>query len=105
MMAKSAATPRVVGSLQEVRDPADRVLGRDNLEVWEALERAFVDQAGDRVRNLNETGALPDKRIALIGHRETPALLPLTGQDMEVDRHIHLLGGRPEWIVEGALER
>ena len=104
--------PGVVGPVHVVRQPAGVILGRHDQQLGKALQNAAQDDIRNRLLDLvdqphvHALTAGPDH----VGGRPLAGVLlfPVAlfaGHHMQADRHVQLLGGRPEGIVLGAAIR
>ena len=85
-----------VHTLQVIGDPADIVLGRDDLQIREAVEHAREDQHAERFLDL-----VAEHGRAHIALAPIPlALDPHAGDRVQADRHVHFLRRRPERVVD-----
>src|SRR5262245_20762875 len=107
---RAVAPPVVVHVLEERGDPPGPDLRSDNAETREPVEHLRVDEARHPVGRLRDCAAhrlevrqlREELRHALTRDLACLARLPAPGQfqpDVDVDRHLLLLGGGPERVV------
>src|SRR5262249_29922341 len=88
---------RAIHALEVVRQPAAVVFRRDDLELRKPIEHPGEDEDAERALDLVREDSGPHVAIA-----EIPLALPSHPRDgVQADGHPHLLGSRPECIIDG----
>src|SRR5919108_2038380 len=94
----------IVPLFQDKRNPAKLVLDEDDFELGETLEHTGIDQvieAVDRLEkfHVNAVGFLGEAGRGVAETKGTASAIAVPAQDVQVDRHIEILRGRPELVI------